>query len=128
MTLERRERELSFLKQRYGEVDHGNDLSWVLFKKFALPVGWNRERTELLVLIPAGYPTSPPDNFFVPNGFRLADGKLPANYSENQTVLGVAWAQFSFHAKEWRPSDDPNDGDSLLTFILAVERRLKELG
>ena len=127
MTLERREREISILKQRYGELDRGGDLSWVLFKEFRLPSGWNREQTGLLVLIPAGYPTSPPDNFFVSNGFRLADGNLPANYSENQTVLGVSWAQFSFHAKEWRPSGDLNDGDSLLTFMLAVERRFKEL-
>ena len=79
------------------------------------------------MLIPAGYPTAPPDNFYVPNGFRLAEGEIPDNYSENQTVLGGSWAQFSFHAKEWRPSDNPNDGDSLFTFMLAVERRLEEL-
>ena len=127
MTLERRELELSILKKRYGEIDYGGDLSWVLFKEFGLPSGWNRIRTELLVLIPAGYPTNPPDNFFVPNGFRLADGGLPANFSENQTILGASWSQFSFHVKEWTPSSDSNDGDSLLTFILGVERRLEEL-
>ena len=92
-----------------------------------MPPGWNREATELLIIIPAGYPATPPDNFFVRNGLLTTDGKAPDNYSENQNVLGDSWAQFSFHGKDWSSTDDPEQGDSLLTFMLAVERRLKEL-
>lgn len=126
MTVERRQTEFALLRQRYGDLEHGENLDWVIFKEFPLPVGWNKDTTELLVVIPAGYPTAAPDNFFVRNELRIADGSIPANFSENQSVLGSSWAQFSFHAKEWNPSSDIDDGDSLLTFMLAVEQRLRE--
>ncbi len=66
----------------------------------------------------------------MPNGLRLVTGSTPGNYSENQTVLGESWAQFSFHAQDdqqWHPSNEVGEGDNLLTFMLAVERRLEEL-
>lgn len=113
---------------RYGDLEHGPNLDWVLFKSFPLPQGWDRERTELLAIIPAGYPTTPPENFYVPDGLRLANGHAPGNYSEGQTVLGGRWAQFSYHPKTWEPAPVPKEGDNLLTFLLMVERRLQEGG
>lgn len=127
MSLERRRQEIEFLRNKYSETEHGPNLDWVLFKQFPLPEGWNREATELIIIIPPGYPTTAPDNFFVRNGLRLKTGQMPGNYSENQSVLGGSWAQFSFHAERWNPSSDIRDGDNLLTFMLEVERRLKEL-
>lgn len=126
MTVERRESELERLGRKYGKVEHGPNLDWVLFKTFPLPPSWNRETTELLVLIPAGYPTTPPDNFFVREGLRLANGAMPQNYSEGQTINGSRWAQFSFHAKGWNPTPDPEEGDSLITFMLSVEKLIQE--
>ena len=130
MTLERRKHEIELLRKKYGELEQGSNQDWILFKRFPMPPGWNRQVTELLLIIPPGYPTTPPDNFYVPNGLRIvADGseKLPSNYSENQTVLGGNWAQFSYHAQGWNPTPGPLEGDNLLTFMLAVERRLREL-
>ena len=127
MSLERRQEEIELLRRRYGELEHGENLDWILFKQFGMPPGWNRDTTELLVVVPAGYPTTPPDNFYVRNGLRTSSGAAPASYSENQTVLGGAWAQFSFHAQEWHPLPDANEGDSILTFMIGVERRLMEL-
>lgn len=126
MSLERRRVEIERLRQRYGPLEHGPQLDWIMFREFSLPPGWNREKTELLVIVPPGYPTTPPDNFFVRDGLRLADGSQPNNYSEGQSVLGGRWAQFSFHAQAWDPRANPDDGDGLLTFLLAVEQRLKE--
>ncbi|MBI3995341.1 MAG: hypothetical protein HY349_05130 [Nitrospirae bacterium] len=105
------------------------NLEWVLFKEFPLPSGWNREKTMLLILIPPGYPLTPPDNFYVQMGFRLVSGALPTNYNEPSAHMGQQWGQFSFHADQstWRPSADLLEGDNLLTFLLQVERRLKEL-
>ena len=126
MEKERRKIEISLLRSRYQEIEHGENLDWVLFKNFPLSPGWNREYTELLVIIPAGHPTTPPDNFYVRDGLRLANGANPNNYSEGQSILGGRWAQFSFHAQSWNPLPKPEDGDNLLTFMLAVERRLEE--
>jgi len=126
MTLERRKKEIELLRKKYGELEHGEGLDWVLFSQFPLPPGWNRDVTELLILVPAGYPTTAPDNFYVRNGLRTEGGGAPGNYSESQTVLGGSWAQFSFHAQSWNASEDIEDGDNLLTFVLAVERRLRE--
>lgn len=130
MTLERRKQEIELLCKKYKAVEHGPNLDWVLIKRVPVSGGWNREVTEILIIIPPGYPTTPPDNFYVPNGLRImADGteKVPSNYSENQSVLGGNWAQFSYHAQGWSPSPEPLEGDNLLTFMLAVEQRLKEL-
>ena len=127
MTLGRRQHEVELLRRQYPDLEHGANLDWILFRAFALPPGWDRESTELLVLIPAGYPITPPDNFFVRNGLRTESGAPPGNYEENQDILGESWAQFSYHAAEWSPTDGVGDGDSLLTFMVAIERRLKEV-
>jgi Prokaryotic E2 family E len=127
--LERRQKEIELLRRKYGPLEHGENFDWVLFKEFPLPSGWNREKTPLLILIPAGYPMTPPDNFYVPLGFRLASAGLPSNYSEPANHLGRQWGQFSFHADQgrWNPSADLLEGDNLLTFMLLVEGRLKEV-
>jgi len=126
MTQERRQQELEFLTRRYGEVDYGPNLDWVLLKQLQLPHGWNCPLAEVLIIIPPGYPMTPPDNFYVRNGILLADGRLPNNYSANQSLLGSSWGQFSFHAERWNPTPGIIDGDNLVTFMMAVERRLQE--
>lgn len=126
--LDRRFQEIELLRKRYGSLEHGPNLEWILFKEFPLPAGWNRTTTPLLVLIPPGYPMTPPDNFYVPTGVRLASGAIPSNYSEGPSHLGREWGQFSLHAQKehWKPTADLLDGDNLLTFMLVVECRLQE--
>lgn len=125
--LDRRLQEIELLRKKYGPLEQGANLEWILFKEFPLPPGWNRTTTPLLVLIPPGYPMTPPDNFYVPTGFRLASGAMASNFNEGQNHLGRQWGQFSFHVKEyWSPKADILEGDNLLTFMLGVERRLRE--
>ena len=127
VALSRLEVEMGLLKIRYGKIDSGENLDWFVVKEFRIPQGWNSELVELLVLIPAGYPVTAPDNFFVRNGLRTAKGAVPGNYSESQSVLGSTWAQFSYHVQDWNPSPSIEDGDSLLTYMLGVEKRLSEV-
>ena len=120
--------EITLLQGKYGKLEYGPNLEWVLFKEFKLPLGWNKDVTELLVNIPAGYPSTPPDNFFVPVGFRLASEGSPSNYTESTTLIGRQWGQFSYHVDgEWRPSANLLEGDNLLSFMIKVMDRLKEL-
>lgn len=127
--LERRRKEIELLRKKYGPLRHGDNLDWVLFNEFHLPAGWNREKTQLLVLIPPGYPVTPPDNFYVPIGFRSASGSPITNYTESANHIGQQWGQFSFHVEQgrWNPSPELLDGDNLLTFMLQVEKRLREI-
>jgi len=121
-------KEIELLRKKYGSLKHGDDLDWVIFEELSLPPGWNREKTRLLVLIPPGYPITPPDNFYVATGLRTASGSMPSNYAEGESHLGEQWDQFSFHVEQghWSPSADLLDGDNLLTFMLQVEKRLGE--
>lgn len=120
-------REVELLRAKYPLIEHGPGIDWLLFSGFPLPPGWNRESIDLLLLVPAGYPEVPPDNFYAENGLRTAADTLPDSYKENNIeVNGRRWARFSYHAGRWAPLADPVQGDSLATFMLAVEQRLRE--
>lgn len=126
--LERIMEEVKLLQKQYGGVEIEPNGKWISFKKFELPEGWNKEIIELLIIIPPGYPSTPPDNFFVPIGFRLKNGQQPSQYTEPHSHFGKEWGQFSYHIDgEWKPSKDILDGANLQTFMLKVLDRLKEL-
>lgn len=124
---QRLERELAFVRQRYGEVEIGPSLDWFLIKRWPLDSAWAKGETQILVLLPGGYPTTPPDNFYADPDLRLADGSAPGNTSP-VSILGAQWLQFSFHVEsgDWQPHADPERGHNLLTFLQGVARRLTE--
>lgn len=124
---ERLAREVELLRKVHSQVDMSADTVHVTVREMTFPAGWNRSSTDILIVVPPGYPVTPPDNFFVPAGLRLAGGQVPGNYSESTRLLGKDWGQFSFHSQEWRPSPNEADGDNLTTFIALVERRLSEV-
>ena len=127
--LERRKQEAELVKARYGEIEVGSNFEWIIIRRYPLPSGWNRSEVALLVLIRPGYPTTPPDNFFVDNDLRLVNGQVPGNASPNQTQLGRPWLQFSYHVDGagWKPHPDLLKGHNLLTFLLGAEKRLSEV-
>ena len=126
--IERRLEELEVLRKMYGSLEHGPNVEWIVFKEFRLPSGWNKQTTELLVVIPAGYPATPPDNFYVAPGLLLASGSMPANFSKGVSLQGRQWDQFSYHLDGgWKPAANVMHGDNLQTFILKVLERLREL-
>ncbi len=125
---DRRMQELELITAHYGKVEVGPNLDWVLIKRLPLVPGWNKGETSVLVLVPAGYPVTPPDNFYVDNDLRLAGGQIPGNTTPNQAVLGRAWMQFSYHVEgsDWRPHADMLQGHNLMTFLAGVLWRLAE--
>ncbi len=129
--IDRRRHEIELLQKKYGVLEVGSSLNYVLFKEFRLPEGWNREYIELLVLIPGGYPITPPDNFYVTPGLRTKAGSNPGSYSEGQNHIGRIWGVFSVHVNTntWSPlADNLLEGSNLLTYIITVvEKRLSEV-
>jgi hypothetical protein len=127
--MERRKLEIALLEKEYGEVEVGPNLDYVLFKHFRLPPGWNRDETEVLILIPSGYPVTKPDNFYVATGLRLKSEQMPGSYTEGQQHVGKVWGVFSVHLEDdWQPNaSDLLMGHNLLSYTIAVVmKRLSE--
>lgn len=127
--IERRRAEIELLRRCYETVDVQEPFECVIIRKLPLPQGWSRAETDVLFMIPSGYPTTPPDNFYVAPPIRLESGAMPSNYKDGGLNRdGKTWCMFSYHPDSgWRPGPEPNDGSNLLTFMALVERRLSEL-
>ena len=127
---ERLKRELELVAQRYGELQLAEDLTWVVIKRFALPKGWSTHVTRLLLMIPPGYPATPPDNFAIDADIELVGGGEPGNLAGRIAHAGREWMQFSWHVvggpDGWAPLAEIEQGDNLLTFLLGIESRLAE--
>jgi len=126
--IERRKQELELVRRDYGEISVGDNLEWVLIRRYKLPPGWSKPETDILILIPSGYPMTPPDNFYADNDLRLANNGQPGNTSPNSAQGDRQWLQFSYHVEtsDWKPHADLLMGHNLLTFLHGVKRRLQE--
>ena len=120
--------ELASVERQDGELRVDPDSAWMIVERYPLPPGWNKPTTKILILIPPGYPTTPPDNFYTDDDLRLADGSQAGSTSLGQAHAGEPWQQFSYHVQpgEWRPQADWRRGDNLMTYMAAVGRRLSE--
>jgi len=122
---ERVKRELALVATAYGELEIDLGLRWFVVKRWPLVPGWNKEHTRVLILIPAGYAVTPPDNFYTEPDLTLKGGGQPGNTSAAQPIDGQRWLQFSYHIEvsDWQPEN----GHNLLTFLGGVDRRLGEV-
>lgn len=125
--LDRRLEEIKLLEKEYGELEYDPEIAWILFKKFKVPSGWNKNVIELLIIIPPAYPSTAPDNFYVPLDFRLDNNQLGDCHTESPVnLIERQWGQFSYHLDgEWHPSSNILEGDNLLSFMLKVIERLE---
>ena len=124
---ERIAQEIALLKERYPDLEYGQNYDWIIIPDFPLPEGYNRTATKLLFLIPNTYPHTAPDCFYVETGLRLANGNLPSNYNEEMSVpIPGPWGYFSWHPEIWQARDEIQKGDNLLSFIRVVNFRLRE--
>lgn len=118
-------RELALLAAAFGELEVAPDLKWFIIKRWPLVPGWSKQETRVLILIPPGYAVTPPDNFFTDADLTLKGSGQPGNASMTQPINGQQWLQFSYHIEgaDWQP----DKGDNLLTFLVGVTNRLKEV-
>lgn len=90
----------------------------------ALPVGWNRDRTHVRFVAPAGYPFAQPDCFWADPGLALANGLVPQSSNPQQPIpeTNEPGTWFSWHVQHWNPNRD-----SLLSFFRVIEQRLQQV-
>jgi hypothetical protein len=85
-----------------------------------LPAGWNKSKTSIWFIVPAGYPSSTPDCFWSED-LRTMGGVEPKS-SNTGTIhpfaaAGSRW--YSWHVKAWSPIT----GD-LLSYVSTIRDRL----
>ena len=124
--------EIELLRKRFPNLQHGDQLDWVLLPELVLPAGrFNKEQTKVLFRIPAGYPQTGPDNFFVDGDLRLKDGSTPPAFNSGSTSASGAapvagdWGWFSWHPKDWRPAVTVEGADNLLGFVRSINLCLR---
>jgi hypothetical protein len=95
----------------------------VLIERFPLPPDkFDHAETDLLILLPGGYPDCPPDMFYCDPWLKLScAGKFPTAADVPHSFAGRAWQRWSRHNAAWRPGID-----GLQTMVLRVERALEE--
>jgi hypothetical protein len=125
---DRRQVEVELVQRGLGELQLSPALEWLIVPKWALGKGWNKKATRLLLLIPSGYPTVGPDNFYTDADLRLENGQMPGNTGQAELPNLGSWLMFSFHmeASDWQPHTEPALGHNLLTYLVAVRQRLSE--
>lgn len=125
---ERLAAEIELLRSSGWEVEVSPEFDWIIVKDVPLPEGWNRTETDVLIKIRAGYPTTPPDNFYTHPELRLANGSKPGNAPNEETIGGRQWLTFSYHLHDgWDPHAEPDQGHNLLTYFQGVRNRLAEV-
>jgi hypothetical protein len=94
----------------------------LVIANYALPDGWNRASTGLLIKLPASFPVGNPDMFWVDEPLRLVAGGVPQNGDSVETILGEPWRRLSWHPSTWNPGVD-----DIRTYLQFVERRLRQV-
>lgn len=124
--------EIELLRKQIPDLQHGDQLDWVLIPELVLPAErFNKSQSRVLFRIPVGYPQSGPDNFFVDLDLRLKDGTNPpafnpsANASNGAAPVAGEWGWFSWHPQSWRPAATIDGGDNLLAFIRCINLCLR---
>lgn len=106
------------------EVVEEGGFTNLILKDFRLPTGFDREQTDLLVRLPAGFPDTPPDMFWVDPEIRIAKtGAVPAAANVTETIVNRQWQRFSRHffGAGWRPGID-----SLQSWVLCIRSLLEQ--
>ena len=100
---------------------------WLLIHDFPVPEGYRVSRTSLALLLPASYPTSQIDMFFVHPVLELTSGRAIRKAESRMLIGGVSYQRWSRHrtnANPWRA-----DVDNLATHLGLVEECLaREVG
>ena len=119
------ERQFEMVKAAYlgAALTHNPDGSYtILIPGVKLPEGWNCPTTDVIFLLPVGYPAGKPDCFWTSANLRLKNNNPPQNTGNNPIPHGqpgLLW--FSWHDANWSPLSD-----SILTYVHVIENRFRD--
>jgi hypothetical protein len=116
--------DLAHLGQRGQPYDITTEANMVcvVLRGYALPRGYDRPNSDLLLRLQPGYPDVPPDMWWFDPPVRRTDGKaIPATDSVEHH-LGRTWQRWSrhFNGGQWR-----SGVDTLESFLALVRKELE---
>jgi hypothetical protein len=95
----------------------------VILRGVILPAGrFDAAAADILILLPAGYPDSPPDMFYAQPWLRLtARRAYPRAADQPYSFAGQNWQRWSRHNDAWR-----RGVDGIWTMVKRIEAALQE--
>ena len=97
------------------EITSDRGFTCLVFHDYRLPVGYSLEAVDLLIRLPAGWPDTTPDMFWVDPRVTYANGAEPPQANSIEPYLGRTWQRFSRHLPAgW------NDSDGLETWLAMI--------
>lgn len=95
----------------------------IILRGMVLPAGrFDSQVADILILLPAGYPDSPPDMFYALPWLRLAATRAhPRAADQPCAFAGQNWQRWSRHNDAWRPGID-----GIWTMVKRIETALQE--
>jgi hypothetical protein len=115
------EEQIAELKTHFAnsQITPGTDGTlFIEISGVTLPAGWNKPSTNLLLLVPPGYPTNRPNGFEADPDLRLANNNMPAGAGQSNH-LGRTWLHFC-----WQPGQPwDNNKDTLWKHVAFAQRR-----
>lgn len=104
-------------------VEEERGMVCVVVSDFALPSGYNRELTDLLLRLPKGFPDIPPDMWWMAPEVLYLDGGTPPATELREEYLGSVWQRWSRHfgTTPWRPGRD-----SLRSYLQLIRTDLEK--
>lgn len=105
---------------RYDVAVEGGMVCLIIYD-YRLPAGYNRGVTDLLLRLPAGFPTAAPDMWWMDPEVLYGNGRVPAATQHREQIRGRIWQRWSRHlAISWRPGTD-----SLQTYLRLIQTDLE---
>ena len=105
------------------EVVKSGDMIGVILTAYSLPQGeYDHDITDVLIILPPGYPDTPPDKIYTSPWIKLsASGREARAANVNHNFADRVWQRWSRHCSAWRPGVD-----GLQTMVARVRVALEE--
>ena len=93
----------------------------LIIKDYPLPAGkFNKTHSDVLIILPQGYPDVRPDMWYFFPHLQLAQGNKVISKTNGQILFaGKTWQRWSRHSNDWRAGID-----GLHTFLKRIEHAL----
>ena len=118
-------KDLRYLKNREitFEVMEDGEQKGIVLRNLPLPLGrFDAEMADVLIVLPSGYPDTPPDMFFIAPWLKLKSSQCYPRRAESSFNFGGRnWQRWSRHNNQWRQGTD-----GIWTMLKRVETALQE--